>query len=205
MPKRFPILRGITLIKAKCPGWLQKCCANGQARAACLPLVPGQREGLGYVRLGRAPGPHGGMVASHGHWVPPRSWLGTAPCGHHHPPAPSPAPANTISSGKMPPPSWSCVLCPLATKLPLCSLAPSAKCGLWEGAPRRPTLRSGIPLLPRSPSRAGAEQMSQPGDTLSGVQRGGCPKPMAPALPRQVSCRWAVNHLPAGDLHLPSG
>lgn len=108
--------------------------------------------------------------------------------------------------GKMPPPrdTQSCVPCPLSIKLSLCSLAALAKCGSQEGACCGPTLRSGIPLLPRRSKWAGAELVSQPGDTLAGVQRGGCPKPMAPALPRQVSRRWATNHLPAGDLHLSS-
>lgn len=105
---------------------------------------------------------------------------------------------------KVPPPSWSCVPCPSATKLPVFSLALSAKCGPQEGATRRLTLCSTIPLLPRSPNEAGAELTPQPGDTLTGAQRGGCPKPTAPALPRQVSCRWTVNHLPVGELHLSS-
>lgn len=47
----------------------------------------------------------------------------------------------------MPPPSWSCVPCPPATKPPLCSSAPLAK----YGTPGRATLCSSIPLLSRSP------------------------------------------------------
>jgi len=100
---------------------------------------------------------------------------------------------------KVPPPSSSYVPCPSVTKLPLCSLAPSAKRGPQEGAPCRPTLRSGTLLLPRSPNHPGAEPMSQPGDTLACVQWGGNPKPTAPTLHR-----WAANYLLAGDLHLSS-
>lgn len=100
-------------------------------------------------------------MAPQGHRVQPCSRLGTTWCRQHHPPAPSPAPPQHHQQqrqcSKMPPPGWSCPPCSSAIKLPLCSLAPSAKRGPWEWAPHRPTLHSGIPFLPRSSNRAGAD------------------------------------------------